>query len=86
MRLIDADLLKNKKRLFRIDEYGDRAVTVEDIDDTPTIDAEPVIHAKPNKIMPLVGEVIYYECSNCKHLIFSGYKYCSHCGAKMDLE
>lgn len=46
MRLIDADLIKNKKRLFHTDEYGDWAVTVEDIDEAPTIDAVEITRCK----------------------------------------
>lgn len=95
MRPIDADaLLENK---FEVIDYGDpiEVVEVSDIDDAPTIEAEPVRHGKwldydYKKLehgfvetYPNAGKY----CSNCrtgfKKEIIEGYIFCPNCGAKM---
>lgn len=90
MRLIDADRLREKRRMFHTDEYGDLVVTLDDIDAAPTVD--PVKHAKwefTHKDGPLKHMV---SCSRCKtqdrfSLDVVGYfNYCPDCGAKMDSE
>lgn len=63
------------------------------INDTPTIDPEnlrPVVHWDMEK--DAVGDPIIWTCSNCKDSIVmydgapmeNGYKYCPHCGARME--
>lgn len=57
----------------------------------PRVDAVEVVHAQweewwPPKHMILTGEEMLYRCSACdaKYADTEGYKYCPHCGAKMD--
>jgi hypothetical protein len=99
MRLIDADLLKDglrnlKARGTNINYVKGLQDAIDDylpqiIDDVPTIDAEPVKHARWEQCCNLMGE--YFKCSEC------GYKaevptcmgepiyiFCPNCGAKMD--
>jgi hypothetical protein len=99
MRPIDADLLKDSLRSLEargtninyvkglqnaIDEYFPQI-----IDNAPTVEAEPVKHARWEQCCNLMGE--YFKCSEC------GYKaevptcmgepiyiFCPNCGAKMD--
>lgn len=75
MRLIDADEI-----IF--DEMAKDFIVAfkHNIDNAPTVDAEPVRHAR------LVNAHPYGECSCCGELIDvrSGYNYCPHCGARMD--
>lgn len=60
-----------------------------DLGDMPTIEAEPVHHAKwrvetdeemPNPMFKLV------VCCGCNEKANNTYNYCPNCGAKMDLE
>ena len=54
MRLIDADVLKEK--LYIESDNFNPVVTEKEIDETPTIEAKPVVH----------GEWIYgWNCSEC---------------------
>lgn len=83
MRPIDADeLLKNK---FEVIDYGDpiEVVEVSDIDDAPTIEAEPVRHGKWER--PTKSKIARY-CSLCgtRHVSGSANNFCPKCGAKMD--
>ncbi len=85
MRLIDAD-----KYLTQIeDQYMEHDITRStyiDLEDRimqqPTVDAEPVRHAR------LVNASPYGECSCCGVLIDSRdrFRYCPYCGAKLDGE
>ena len=88
-RYIDADkLLYNEIT----DKHGDTYLVVHapEIDNAPTEDVQPVVHAK----WFLDGnssseEEKCYRCSNCKAVLEEDYKwhnhnYCYHCGAKMD--
>ena len=81
---------KAKREIFDIPEYADGwNSAIEVIDNAPTIEAKPVVHAhwiihKEDK------NNSYYQCSHCTY----GYrtnsifpcvkKYCSDCGAQMD--
>ncbi len=56
-------------------------------------DVAPVVHGRwvewyPPKHMILTGEEMLYRCSSCdaKYSDVEGYRFCPHCGAKMDLE
>lgn len=77
MRLIDADALTEKVRCTN--RYFDVKF---DIDEAPTIDAEPVRHGHwvANRLCDFWG------CSCCGESTFleSDYQYCPNCGAKMD--
>lgn len=80
MRLIDADKLKISYDGHFI------GVAKNDLDNAPTIDAEPIIHG--HWILDKYDNAC---CSNC-HREYSGkesyYKvsFCAYCGAKMDEE
>ena len=76
---------------------GTEVVDVEDIEDAPTIDAVPIVHAK----WELARYATEWTCSNCdgemlyQITTYGGGQYhdidnifppyCPHCGAKMDL-
>lgn len=106
MRLIDADVLEKKLIGYEISyprtgsdcDYNDVMESiVEAVDDSETVDAVPVVHAK--WIQDSEGEIC---CSNCGNYTMDmhdegfklpnggwGYalqypKYCSNCGARMD--
>ena len=110
MRLIDADEFieycrKGLKDMSAIPYYKDdiKAMTevtksfVEDIEEQPTVDAAPVVHAHwiPEYLLcnPRTGKAYRYNCSKCGKGVYSprqlsvselGYDFCPHCGAKMD--
>ena len=86
MRLIDADALEPHEVYMN---YGcQRIVYMDDIDEMPTIDAEPVRHGK------WTWEECVYKCSECSHKAYGNilecmdgtYKYCPNCGARMEIE
>ena len=93
MRLIDADALVEKAYWHgehpSVDDLfaeGVDAVDVSDIDNAPTIEAEPVRHG-----YWMCGD--YYDvgdvCSECdwdSGMVNPTLRYCPNCGAKMDLE
>ena len=97
MRLIDADALKDRFKL-RIDWlkkdvhdecskglFWGAETDVDLIDEMPTVDAEPVRHAK---VVTVTGRyhMMHQECSYCGgELRWKEYPiYCPNCGAKMD--
>lgn len=90
MRLIDADaLLKDANK--RQGAYG-LIYSKEDIQEAPTIEAEPVRHGKwikNEKESEKHIESIFY-CSICQNWEAWGEtektKFCANCGAKMDRE
>ena len=84
MRLIDSDALKRELKVCGIiDHYGTQVLIK--IDNTPTIDAAPVVHARW-----IYRKNGWAECSECHHDFRDVYDldnadyYCRHCGAKMD--
>lgn len=93
MRLIDADALVEKvywhgehPTVDRLFADGVDAVDVSDIEEAPTIEAEPVRHG-----YWMCGD--YYDigdvCSECdwdSGMVNPTLRYCPNCGAKMDLE
>lgn len=88
MRLIDAGALKKKAQMrghvlekSMVTAYR-MCVSTHDIDEAPTVDAEPVKHGRW-KIIDFAGSV---ECSVCGEESYSFSNYCPHCGAKMDEE
>ena len=84
MRLINADHLD--ALILAIERGSDRSFIARTlkgiINAAPTVDAEPVIHAK------LLNPNPCGECSNCGYLIDirQGFNYCPNCGAKMERE
>lgn len=109
MRLIDVDALKSYIDACKVCENcTERSVNCEYdcdmpdyltpqieriLDEQPTIDAEPIVHAHWRKSTDDWG-CTYYKCSQCsiEYILINGtpanndYLYCSHCGAKMDEE
>lgn len=87
MRLIDADALEPHEVYMN---YGcQRIVYMDDIDEAPTIDAEPIRHGKwilTNKPNIYGGTTI--KCSACGYegviAHIEDHHYCWVCGAKMD--
>lgn len=83
MRLIDAE------NLWLTTEYVDgkehKYYEQFEVDDAPTIDAQPVRHAKIVNIP--FGDSTYEGCSLCGadyNRYYSHGNYCSYCGAKFD--
>lgn len=69
-------------------KFDSPVVDVEDIKNAPTVEAEPVKHGEWKEIVTHNGCTPDYDCicSNCNESGVPHYKYCPHCGAKMDLE
>lgn len=101
MRLVDADALIPMEvhtivvRKADGNEVWESVLYAEQIDNAPTIDAEPIRHGrwiKRTKVHPdLPNDSTYnYECSDCSYMDTHGANvevpYCWHCGAKMDEE
>ena len=98
MRLIDADALREHfkehekaARNYRAFESADSwGGAVHDVEDAPTIDAEPVRHGQ--WIVAIVNNTPHFKCSECNKYIEAewtanfDYVFCPNCGAKMDLE
>ena len=98
-RLIDADALNKalNDRVDAINENRRKGATLPNIawfsgmacaesivEAQPTVDAVPVRHGKWIKIHPQD----IYECSECHQNVMTSdiecYKFCHHCGARMD--
>ena len=102
MRLIDAGALKKKAQMrghvlkkSMVTVYH-MCVSTHDIDEAPTVDAEPVRHGRwktmPYRTVEHGNVVISGEaemCTNCRCAKKEYHKqmnYCPNCGAKMDEE
>ena len=85
-RLIDADALKRDlvKNGFRNDV--DMMMTLETINNAPTIDAVPVRHGKWIPIMGLNRQNEKFICSECICQFDYKFNFCPNCGARMDAE
>lgn len=90
MRLIDADELIKQACRSTEWSHGEHPMVIEadDIDDAPTVDAEPVKHAHWIEFRTNSGNV-HYKCSHCGKDVSYPYakkrwKYCIECGARMD--
>lgn len=96
MRLIDADALKSYIDCGHLRPPTETCFSELDVvrmlDKQPTIDAVPVRHGRwgyrayrNDERITVSGEVV---CSNCHAPYFrfvgTWFKYCPHCGAKMD--
>lgn len=85
MRLIDADEFEVVTVQGKSDDFVEGAQYVlEMIDNMPTIDAAPVVHARW-RYNTFMWENDWH-CSHCDGWAKEPTKYCSHCGAKMDGE
>jgi hypothetical protein len=84
MRLIDADALINQC------DAPNWCVWMSEIDDAPTIEAEPVKHGRWEKDDLVWDETPSSNCSCCGQGIsdecINWFKYCPNCGAKMTTE
>ena len=78
MRLIDADKLKIS--------YDGHFVGVakNDLDNAPTVEAQPIIHAHWEDFSAVCDGAVC--CSNCHIGTIKTYDFCPHCGAVMDEE
>lgn len=87
MRLIDSD-----KLYVRWSRDATPYFTVCDIENAPTVDAEPVRHGRwidhGDYITTAYGSLDIKVCSNCNaEVTLDGYDYyCPNCGALMDAE
>lgn len=89
MRLIDADELIKQACRSTEWSHGEHPLVIEadDIDDAPTVDAEPVMHAH---VVWTIKNSSYQTqcCSNCHRTFISRpdetIEFCPHCGAKID--
>ena len=92
VRLIDADALKDNIFHYAAPEMvWDRGDIEHKINEMPTIDAVPVVHARWSKARfektyaGYTKASIYYVCSACgKDVDDALFNYCPKCGAKMD--
>lgn len=80
MRLIDAEAAKNA--LYELKKKGISFIPTsficDTIDNVPTIEAKPVVHAHWEETGMVLG-----KCSNCGG-ICPKIEYCGRCGAQMD--
>ena len=96
-RLIDANRLIKKAYRSGMWNRSTQAfdlfvVDAEDVEDAPTIDAEPVRHGRWELIEEQQWNcefmiLVAYKCSECgKEIVPNKENYCPNCGAKMDVE
>lgn len=82
--------IKNGKQrmIYEIGDAPCRACEVDDIkaelDDAPTIEAEPVRHGHWEKIGTIENTWVVHKCSYCGYQTIDNGQYCTNCGAKMD--
>ena len=83
-RLIDADVLKKDLTRF----YDGEVVARKLIDEQPTVDAVPVVHAHwiRHENADIVDGYLVpnFECSECHSWKKDDSDYCPDCGAKME--
>lgn len=87
-RLIDANALIEKAYWHgehpSVDDLfaeGVDAVDVSDIDNAPTIEAEPVRHGR--WLCVVTEEEQFFLCNRCKKKEYLESNYCPNCGARM---
>jgi hypothetical protein len=81
-RYIDADALA--EYWFYTNDTGTKVVELLEIEQAPTVDAEPVRHGRWIK-RDIVPDYMWKYCCSCCHSDGERrYNYCPHCGAKMD--
>ena len=81
------DLHQKVKELFPYEKVAEPIYKyicdfIDEYDDAPTIDAEPIRHAHWEVIDE--AEPMRYGCSACHRLVWHTENYCPNCGAKMD--
>ena len=84
-RLIDAEKLKKPYAWWEDDER--RTLFDQIVDAQPTVEAEPVRHGKwIDRTIKVSAELtnIIHVCSVCEEMAVGKYRYCPHCGARMD--
>ena len=94
VRLIDANALKLDLDLQKGCSVVDMALAVvKSVQEAPTIDAVPVVHAKWEDAPYVYFGAKRYVCSNCcsddfwnMRFVITKDNYCPNCGAKMDLK
>ena len=80
MRLIDADMLKEK--LFIEGDNWNPVVTENEIDEEPTVDAVPVVRGEWKEETTCFFFI--YRCSKCNASTWLGKtNFCPNCGADM---
>lgn len=94
MRLIDADDLKEiAHEMIEEDPeafnggYSYNAVTVDEIDNAPTIDAAPVVRGENLKaewLSLFECSVCHWECWDSVPCDSEAFNFCPNCGARMD--
>ena len=102
-RYIDADALmevlksiplrdlSDGKGLCRVIFEDDFKNAIKSLDNAPTADVAPVVHAtweRKETALSIYGIVQVFECTNCgyDHEYNEWFDRCPNCGAKMDLE
>lgn len=98
MRPIDADALKTKIQKIKAEalEHGFAPESVcgdillNFLDNAPTIEAKPVVHAHWEQVITVVKKIheyeqedIQYRCDHCGHIVDDFENYCGGCGAQM---
>ena len=105
MRAIDADgvseiltrVIEEQKKSHHVDELIGLMEARTEVNNAPTLDVKPVVHAHwipecPNKRNK---KAYRHTCSECGRTVYDarqvsidemGYAFCPHCGAKMDEE
>lgn len=89
-RLIDADALKQKitmvTKQYKPNAIMERpAILLEDVDEAPTIEAEPIRYGEWIG-KPMIGGYSRMRCSVCDNVFLDNkekWNYCPHCGARM---
>ena len=79
-RLIDADAL------WLVTEGDHQYYEKFEIDDAPTIEAEPIRHEHWDEVLEQPYFRKQYCCSACQRKGYKTWNYCPECGAKMDEE
>jgi len=93
MRPIDADELLDHTWFCDLDHWSGKVVDEDIINETPTLDVVPVIHARWEEGSGEWFEMLRdwylrptYICSNCRKEEKKKTPYCPNCGSLMDLE
>ena len=82
---------REKAKRTLVQDYAYAAANL--LDEVPKADVAPLVHGLwdewyPPKHMILTGEEMLYRCSSCdaKYSDVEGFRFCPHCGARMDFE
>lgn len=75
--------------IYEIGEAPCRACDVDDLkmelDEAPTIEAEPIRHGKwMDEAEDWRHQIEWFKCSLCDFPTSTAYQYCPNCGARMD--